>query len=66
MEDELKDNKPARPEGEERTEHVTVRLTPAELHTLQAGVEMTGERSIADFIRRSALLAAAANATQTE
>jgi uncharacterized protein (DUF1778 family) len=66
MEEDLTNETPARPGGEERTEHVTVRLTVAELHTLQAGADVTGERSVADFIRRAALLAAAGSASQTE
>jgi uncharacterized protein (DUF1778 family) len=66
MKEDLTNETPARPEGEVRTEHITVRLTVAELYTLQAGADVTGERSVASFIRRAALLAAAGSATQTE
>lgn len=54
------------PEGESRRERVVVRLTTAELHTLQAGQQSTGDASVEDFVRRASLLAAAGQVTETE
>lgn len=54
------------PEGEVRHERVVINLTRAELHTLEAGQQCAGDDTLADFIRRAALLAAAEQATEQE